>query len=94
MIYEAQTANSKIKPTKKMKEIPSRHFLENLQEKASTSETHWQFTGIITFLGEDYHFFWGKVLLGLIIKIWGHKMSYGHNGIDSQELRSKKWMIL
>ena len=46
MIYEALTANSKIKPTKKMKEIPSRHFLENLQEKASTSETHWQFTGI------------------------------------------------
>ena len=64
MIYEALTANSKIKPTKKMKEIPSRHFLENLQEKASTSETHWQFTGIITFLGEDYHFlgarfYWG-----------------------------------
>ena len=41
----------KIKHTKKLKEIPSRHFLENLPEKASiyplnTSETHWPFTGI------------------------------------------------
>ena len=82
MIYEALTANSKIKPTKKMKEIPSRHFLENLQEKASTSETHWQFTGIITFLGEDYHFFWGKVLLGVIINIWGHDYYQHHNHIE------------
>ena len=35
----------KLKYTKKLKEIPSRHFLENLPEKASiyplnTSETH------------------------------------------------------
>ena len=54
MIYEALTANSKIKPTKKMKEIPSRHFLENLQEKASTSETHWQFTGILPIYNGRY----------------------------------------
>ena len=43
---------SKIKHTKKLKEIPSRHVLENLLEKSKhsclyTSETHWQFTGIL-----------------------------------------------
>ena len=43
---------SKIKHTKKLKKIPSRHFLENLLEKSKhlclyTSETHWQFTGIL-----------------------------------------------
>ena len=42
----------KIKHTKNLKEIPSRHFLENLLEKSKhsclyTSETHWQFTGIL-----------------------------------------------
>ena len=41
-----------IKHTKNLKEIPSRHFLENLLEKSKhsclyTSETHWQFTGIL-----------------------------------------------
>ena len=43
---------SKIKHTKKLKEIPSRHVLENLLEKGKhsclyTFETHWQFTGIL-----------------------------------------------
>ena len=43
---------SKIKHTKKLKEIPSRHVLENLPGKSKhlclyTSETHWQFTGIL-----------------------------------------------
>ena len=42
----------KIKHTKNLKEIPSRHVLENLLEKSKhsclyTSETHWQFTGIL-----------------------------------------------
>ena len=42
----------KIKHTKNLKEIPSRHFLENLLEKSKhsclyTSETHLQFTGIL-----------------------------------------------
>ena len=42
---------SKIKHTKKLKEIPFRHDLENLLEKSKqsclyTSETHWQLTGI------------------------------------------------
>ena len=42
----------KIKNTKKLKEIPSRHFLENHLEESKhsclyTSETHWQFTGIL-----------------------------------------------
>merc|ERR1712156_959083 len=42
----------KIKHTKNLKEIPSRHVLENLREKSNhsclyTSETHWQFTGIL-----------------------------------------------
>ena len=43
---------SKIKHTRKLKEIPSRHVLENLPEKRMhsclyKSETHWQFTGIL-----------------------------------------------
>ena len=47
-----RTDQSKIKHTKKLKEIPSRHVLENLLEKSKhsclyTSETHWQFTGIL-----------------------------------------------
>ena len=42
----------RIKHTKKLKEIPSRDALENLPEKSmheclNTSETHWQFTGIL-----------------------------------------------
>ena len=42
----------KIKHTKSLKEIPSRHVLENLLEKSKhsclyTSETQWQFTGIL-----------------------------------------------
>ena len=42
----------KMKHTKNLKEIPSRHFLEKLLEKSKhsclyTSETHWQFTGIL-----------------------------------------------
>ena len=42
----------KIKHTKNLKEIPSRHVLENLLEKSKhsclyTSETHWQLTGIL-----------------------------------------------
>ena len=43
---------SKIKHTKKLIKIPPRHVLENLLEKSKysclyTSETHWQFTGIL-----------------------------------------------
>ena len=42
----------KIKHKKNLKEIPSRHVLENPLEKSKhsclyTSETHWQFTGIL-----------------------------------------------
>ena len=42
----------KIEHTKNLKEIPSRYVLENLLEKSKhsclyTSETHWQFTGIL-----------------------------------------------
>ena len=42
---------SNIKHTKNLKEIPSRHVLENLPEKSKhlclyTSQTHWQLTGI------------------------------------------------
>lgn len=42
----------KTKHTKNLKEIPSRHVLENLLEKSKhsrlyTSETHWQLTGIL-----------------------------------------------
>ena len=42
----------KIKHAKNLKEIPSRHVLENLLEKSKhsclyTTETHWQFTGIL-----------------------------------------------
>ena len=52
-LFGALPSNTlKIKHTKKLKEIPSRHVPENLLEKSNhsclyTSETHWQFTGIL-----------------------------------------------
>merc|ERR1712107_511907 len=61
----------KIKHTNFLNETPSRHVLENLLEKSKhsclyTSETHWQFTGILPIYSTivDYRKYSGIVFLG------------------------------